>query len=562
MREWVREIGLRRNKRRREFILSRLLEIIGVKTKLGSPGRANCSWWPGTMRRQGIMKCRGLNWRRQGETMLGLAGFAASAVLLVAFLVPGAWADDPATPAPQPPARAVRLSSVDGQVQLALGGQVLASPAVANTPLFEGTILTTGDNGRAEVQFEDGSVARLSPNSSFALNVLRGTDAAGDAEITLKYGLGYFELQGATEGGAIRVRFGDSQVTAAGATLVRINMDNPPGELAVFSGSAHLARGNPDRSSSESLDLHGGESVALSSAFPDQDNISESIEPDSWDTWNSDRDEALTAQEAMRTDAASSVGENNNPARNDLDANGSWYNVPGQGEIWSPNEASDSSFDPYGNGNWMWTPGYGYIFVSGYPWGYMPFACGNWNYYNSFGWGWAPGAGGCSGWWVGGIYGGPNIGAGFGGYRPPIRPRWPRNPIRRTGVGGGPLPLEGAHPMIAVNRKFPSGATSLPARDRTTMVTIAGHSVQALRPLSPRPQYSRSAFSSSSSGREPYGGLWAAPGGATHASSGYSSPGRPATAPARPASRPNAAPRPAASHAAAAPSHASSGGHR
>jgi hypothetical protein len=500
--------------------------------------------------------------------MLGLVGFAASAVCLVALLVPGAWADDPATPAPQPPARALRLSSVDGQVQIALGGQVLASPALANTPLFEGTLVTTGDNGRAEVQFEDGSVARLTPNSSFALTVLHGTGTAGDAEITLKSGLGYFELEGATQdatqGGAIRVRFGDAQVTAAGATLLRINMDIPPGELAVFSGSAHLVRGNPDQPSSESLDLHGGESVALSSAFTGQDNISESIEPDSWDTWNSDRDEALTAEGALRTGAENSLGETNNPAWNDLDANGNWYNVPGQGEIWSPNEAADTSFDPYGNGNWMWTPGYGYIFVSGYPWGYTPFACGNWNYYNSFGWGWAPGAGGCSGWWVGGFYGGPNIGAGFGGYRPPIRPRWPRNPVRRTGVGGGPLPLEGAHPMIAVHRQFPSGATSLPARDRTSTVTIAGQSVQALRPLSPRPQYSRSAFSSS--GRETYEGAWAALGGTARAPGVYSSPGRPvarpATAPASPASRPSAAPRPAASHAAPAPSHAASGGHR
>ena len=59
------------------------------------------------------------------------------------------------------PARAVRLSYVDGQVKLAQGNQVLAEQAVANTPLFEGMQLTTADNGKAEIQFEDGSVARL-----------------------------------------------------------------------------------------------------------------------------------------------------------------------------------------------------------------------------------------------------------------------------------------------------------------------------------------------------------------------------------------------------------------
>jgi len=59
------------------------------------------------------------------------------------------------------PGRAARLSTVDGQVQVAQGGQVLADHAIANTPLFEGTELTTGNDGRAEVQFDDGSVARI-----------------------------------------------------------------------------------------------------------------------------------------------------------------------------------------------------------------------------------------------------------------------------------------------------------------------------------------------------------------------------------------------------------------
>jgi hypothetical protein len=55
---------------------------------------------------------------------------------------------------------------------------LLANPAVVNTPLFEGSLLTTGDDGRAEIQFEDGSVARLSPNSSMTLAVLRGQDGS------------------------------------------------------------------------------------------------------------------------------------------------------------------------------------------------------------------------------------------------------------------------------------------------------------------------------------------------------------------------------------------------
>jgi hypothetical protein len=405
-----------------------------------------------------------------GSGVLWLAALAVATVLLL----PAALADDAARAV-----SAARLSSVDGQVQISQGNQVIADQAVANAPLFEGTRVATAEDGRAEVQFEDGSVARLSPNSSLTLTVLRGQGGVGDTEIMLNTGLGYFELRGAGSAGqpsqaGTRIRFGDSVVTAGGFTVLRINLDNQPGELAVFSGNAHMERG-----SALAVDLHGGESVALNGADPSHYDLSESIEPDSWDTWNSDRDQVLAAEGSSRTAATQGFADSGNPAWNDLDANGNWYNVPGQGNIWSPYDASDTGFDPYGSGYWMWTPGYGDVWVSGYSWGYLPYQCGSWNFYDGFGWGWAPGMGGCAPWWGAGYYG-LNIGLIPGGYRPPHRPINPGRPGR-------------PHPLLAVSRQPVGGVGGLPLRDRAGTVVIAGHAVQAIRPLSPRPQYERSA---------------------------------------------------------------------
>lgn len=363
------------------------------------------------------------------------------------------------------PAQAARLSYVEGQVRISQGGQVIADGAVANTPLFEGAQLVTGDDGKAEIQLDDGSVARISPDSSATLTVLRGT---GETEIVLTRGLAYFELQGSAGAAQFRVRFGNSLVTASGLTLLRVRMDTPPGEIAVFSGNAQLERG-----SALALSLHGGESAVLNGADPSRYNLAETIEPDSWDTWNSDRDQALTAEAASTTGAAGDFAnsDNQNPAWNDLDANGNWYNVPGEGYVWSPYEASNSGWDPYGSGSWTWTPGYGYIWASSYSWGYMPYQCGMWNYYDNFGWGWAPGMGRCGGWWGGGYYGGINIGRTPHGYNPI------RRPITPGRIGGGP------RPVIAIDRRHtgaPGG--SLPPRDRNTPVTIGGHTVQAIRP--------------------------------------------------------------------------------
>ena len=410
----------------------------------------------------------------RARSRLGWAALSLTALILGAqALAPALRADDQ----PAQPARAVRLSSVDGGVQLSKGNDVLADRAIANTPLFEGTRVTTADDGRAEIQFEDGSVARLSPNSSMTLTALSGAGATGAAEITLEGGLGYFEFQGSGQVGAMSLRFGDSVATASGFTVMRINLDTLPGELAVFSGNAHL-----ELSSSATVDLHGGESVALSANDVTRYTLNESIEPDSWDSWNSDRDQVLTGESATRTGATSNYPNSSNPAWNDLDANGNWYNVPGQGQIWSPYDASNPGWDPYGNGSWMNSPGYGYTWISANPWGYLPYSCGAWNYYESFGWGWAPGMGGCNPWWGTGLYFGPNIGFGFGGYRPPIRPR----PRPRLGVSGA---------LIAVNRRPMPFGGSLPARDRNTVAMIGGHAVLPQHPISPRPVYDHSASS-------------------------------------------------------------------
>jgi hypothetical protein len=40
----------------------------------------------------------------------------------------------------------------------------------------------------------------------------------------------------------------------------------------------------------------------------------------------------------------------------------------------------------------MFYPGFGYTWVSPYPWGWMPYRYGSWAFVPGFGWGWQPGA--------------------------------------------------------------------------------------------------------------------------------------------------------------------------
>jgi len=129
------------------------------------------------------------------KNRIGLTGLAVLAIGVVC-LAPGLRAQTPGPSVPGEPARAVRLSYVDGPVRLSQGNQVLADQAAANTPLLEGMQLTSADNGRAEIQFEDGSVARLAPDSSLTLKALSGSGTTANAVLLLGGGLAYFEFQG------------------------------------------------------------------------------------------------------------------------------------------------------------------------------------------------------------------------------------------------------------------------------------------------------------------------------------------------------------------------------
>jgi hypothetical protein len=410
---------------------------------------------------------------------------------------PQAQQPDPQERQADPNARAARLSFVEGDVQISLGSQILADPALVNTPLFEGTQIATREDGRAEVQFDDGTIARLTPNSSLKIAVLRQDAGVNRSQLLLESGLGYFELPGNSSAGQTTARFGDSSVIANGFTVLRISLDSLPGELAVFAGNVHLDRGN-----SLSLDLRGGDSISLNASDPSVYNLAETIEPDSWDAWNSDRDQDLTTQQAARTAASGSEPNSNNPAWGDLDANGNWYNVPGQGYVWSPNEAASGDWEPYGCGNWVWTPRFGYIWVSCEQWGYLPYTSGYWNYYDDFGWGWTPGF--CYPWWTTGGWV-ANVGNHPMRYQPPHRPRGgpvhpPREPMRHNS-------FYQPNPVIPVKR--PPSSPANPVHVVGRPVTIAGTPVEPLRPLTPRPIYSPGAAtgfnrSGSGFGRSPY----------------------------------------------------------
>jgi len=361
------------------------------------------------------------------------------------------------------PFRAARLSYLKGEVRVDRANSTTDGVAAINMPLVEGTVISSGGDGEAEIEFEDGSVARITPNSGLSLLKL-SVDGSGTyhTRIAVLGGLAYFELRAGTKY-EYSVDAGGDDISPVENATVRVNFDQPPAVIAVLDGTVHVAAAGggagTDASAGETVRANAGSEGGVYT-------ISSAVAGESWDRWNEDRDAAAAGAEESETGARTKFAGSQGYGWSDLDANGTWYDVPGHGEVWQPDvavndqgagqdgdaggDANEAGFDPYGYGSWAWTPA-GYSFASGYGWGWLPYRCGQWSWWDGFGWAWSPspvcGLFGYGGYGYGGYGYGVNLGNRPEGYHRPKRPvpgPGPIQPILR-GPRGIIVPGETPH---------------------------------------------------------------------------------------------------------------------
>jgi hypothetical protein len=287
---------------------------------------------------------------------------------------------DPSSP------NVARVSFVQGSVQLLTGQGGDFQQAVMNMPVLDGSRLQTGGDGQAEVEFGDGSVARLTPNSGLQFDHL-GQDRVQLSQLS---GLNYYEFNVGDGHPPFSVQFNNLYAQPLANSILRVGLDTG-WDLAVISGSVNVqGDGFPNVTVAENQSIRPG---AENSGTPY--TVAQGINGDSWDNWNQDRDQAIAQEASQQTPVRDDSANPENENWNDLDADGNWYPVEGSGNVWVP-AGVGAGWDPYGSGYWAFYPTIGYTWVSGYPWGWLPYHCGAWGYY-SFGWGWRPG--GCGRVW-------------------------------------------------------------------------------------------------------------------------------------------------------------------
>src|SRR5258706_10945346 len=166
-------------------------------------------------------------------TIGGLAKTLAVTVLTGALLVSSASAGSKA--------RIVRLSDVQGSVQMDRGTGDGFDKTFLNMPIVEGSRLKTGDDGRAEVEFEDGSALRIVPNSEVEFTRLAlGDDGQKLNTMQLVAGTAYINYRG-KKSDVFTLNFGRESVTLTEQSHFRVGLGNEQATLAVFKGSLNVS---------------------------------------------------------------------------------------------------------------------------------------------------------------------------------------------------------------------------------------------------------------------------------------------------------------------------------
>ena len=289
----------------------------------------------------------------------------------------------PVTLAAQQPVshvRVVRLSYVSGTVGVKRPGATEWSKALVNTPVQEGFEISTSADSFAEVEFENGSTARLGELSHLAFDQL-ALDAEGDKLNRMTFEQGYATFHFLPEKHDVySVKVADATLTPTGKSVFRTDFDKGHVRVEVFSGSVEIVA----RTGSEKLGKDRTleyDTVTTEVAF----NTQHGTVKDSWDKWTEARDSQASL--ALSDQAVAAHG----PLYgwSDLDAYGEWAMYPGFGYGWSPFAAM--GWSPYTLGMWGWYPGLGNTWISGEPWGWLPYHYGMWNFLPDFGWFWIPG---------------------------------------------------------------------------------------------------------------------------------------------------------------------------
>ena len=183
-------------------------------------------------------------------------------------------------------ARIVRLSDVQGNVQIDRRTGDGFESALDNLPVTEGVRIATKDDGRVEIEFEDGSTLRLTPNSAVEFTRLSLRDSGGkNTEVDLGEGTAYFNIDlGKRDDFAVTL--GHRTINLQRSARFRATVDRSQALISVRHGEVEVQESN-----TEPVTISKNKTGTFDLTDPDRYNVAGGYEEGLDEDWNDDQDQ-------------------------------------------------------------------------------------------------------------------------------------------------------------------------------------------------------------------------------------------------------------------------------
>lgn len=268
--------------------------------------------------------------------------------------------------------RIARLSYVDGNVSFQHSSDTDWSAASINLPMEPGDRIYTGQEGRAEIEFDDGSVFHLAENTDMEILSLR----EGLIQMRMMLGLATLTVSSNVD---FEINTPAAAFNVLSKGVFRFDVvESGDTDAIVRAGKLEAATNEFSRriEAGEMLHISPGAQNPLLSRYDARDK---------WDEWTDRRNADRIAYESRKYMPATVY-----MGASELDQYGHWVYVDTYGAAWVPFSV-DAYWSPYSVGRWCYRPFYGWTWVSYEPWGWLPYHYGRWYYSGRFGWCWLPG---------------------------------------------------------------------------------------------------------------------------------------------------------------------------
>jgi len=267
----------------------------------------------------------------------------------------------------------MRISLIEGDVQIMTPDSGDWGYASINTPLAEGDQVWVPDGARVELQLNSGTYIRLDHSS--ALQILSMDKDSSQFYLSQGYAYIYYNAPGRS---VIQIDTPDASTRAFNKAIFRIDMSEQYTDVAVYKGYVET------ENQVGRTRINAGQMVSLGQNTYGE--LAPMGSPDEWEQWNKMRNDRLLAS---RGASSGYLPAELSAYSYDFDSYGRWVNVPQYGNVWTPTISVGVSWSPYRDGRWIWRGG-DYVWVGFEPWGWAPYHYGRWSFAINIGWFWVP----------------------------------------------------------------------------------------------------------------------------------------------------------------------------